>query len=124
MNRTGLPHLPAHLRDLQKLSETSTKLRKKKKNKLRKKQYKLAEESDSDSDWLPEEAVAASLSEESGTEKSSSEESGTEEGGEEAFDAREFQRFVQKIFPSKSVPMGNLLSFPIASISGIVSVIK
>ena len=74
----------------------------KKKNKLRKKQYKLAEESDSDSDWLPEEAVAASLSEESGTEKSSSEESGTEEGGEEAFDAREFQRFVQKIFPSKS----------------------
>jgi len=74
-----------------------------KKKKSVKKQYKLAEESDSDSDsdWLPEEATAVSVSEESGEDPSSGEEdSGAEV--DEPFDAREFQRFVQKIFPSKS----------------------
>jgi len=73
-----------------------------KKKKSVKKQYKLAEDSDSDSDsdWLPEEAMAASVSGESEEVTSSEEDSGPE--ADEAFNAREFQRFVQKIFPSKS----------------------
>ena len=75
-----------------------------KKKKSVKKQYKLAEDSDSDSDsdWLPEDALAASVSGGSEEVTSSEEDSGTEEELEEAFNAREFQRFVQKIFPSKS----------------------
>ena len=79
------------------LTEESPKKRYnlRKKNKLRKKQYKLAEESDSDSDWLPDEVVAASPSEESGTENSSTEESGSEEG-EEAFECSEFSVLYKK----------------------------
>jgi len=54
----------------------------------------LASDSDSDSDYDPDEEMDILVEEES----SSSE----EEEEEEDFNAREFQKFVQKIFPSKS----------------------
>ena len=75
----------------------STKEQTKKNKKIKGKH--LASDSDSDSDYDPEDEIDILIEEE--TESSSSEEEDGEETKEE-FNAREFQKFVQKIFPSKS----------------------
>ena len=75
----------------------STKEKTKKNKKIKGKH--LASDSDSDSDYDPEDDMDILIEEE--TESSSSEEEDVEETKEE-FNAREFQKFVQKIFPSKS----------------------
>merc|ERR1712078_974434 len=85
---------------------------------IRKKAKKLELDSDSeDSDYIPDEDIAIILeedseeeededSEEEDDEESDDEEDETEhedmEDEKDDFDAREFQKFVQKIFPSKS----------------------
>jgi ATP-dependent Lon protease len=58
----------------------------------------LASDSDSDSDYDPEDEIDILIEEEEETDSSSEE----EEEAKEDFNAREFQKFVQKIFPSKS----------------------
>jgi len=70
---------------------------KSKKNKIIKAKH-LASDSDSDSDYDPEEEMYI-LVEDDDEETDSSEE---EEETKEDFNTREFQKFVQKIFPSKS----------------------
>ncbi len=69
-------------------------------NKRKKHKRKAVEESDdSDSDWVPDEAHLVS-------DVSSSDDDGSsadgDDGPEESFDAREYQKFIQKIFPSKA----------------------
>ncbi len=63
------------------------------------KEKPLASDTDSDSDYDPEDEMDILIEEEEETESSSEEE---EEETKEDFNAREFQKFVQKIFPSKS----------------------
>ena len=74
----------------------STKEKTRKNKKIKGKH--LASDSDSDSDYDPEDEMDILIEEEE-TESSSEEE---EEETKEDFNAREFQKFVQKIFPSKS----------------------
>ena len=65
----------------------------------------LASDTDSDSDYDPEDEMDILIEDEEETESSSEEEDEEEEEEEETkedFNAREFQKFVQKIFPSKS----------------------
>ena len=83
----------------------STKEKTKKNKKIKGKH--LASDSDSDSDYDPEDEMDILIEEEEEEEEteSSSEEEEEEEEEEETkenFNAREFQKFVQKIFPSKS----------------------
>ena len=75
----------------------STKEKTRKNKKIKGKH--LASDSDSDSDYDPEDEMDILIEEEEETESSSEEE---EEETKEDFNAREFQKFVQKIFPSKS----------------------
>jgi len=70
----------------------STKEKSKKNKKIKNKH--LASDSDSDSDYDPEDEIDILMEE---TDSSSEEEENKED-----FNAREFQKFVQKIFPSKS----------------------
>ena len=77
----------------------STKDKTKKNKKINGKH--LASDSDSDSDYDPEDEIDILIEDEEETESSSSSEEDVEETKEE-FNAREFQKFVQKIFPSKS----------------------
>jgi ATP-dependent Lon protease len=74
----------------------STKEKTRKNKKIKGKH--LASDSDSDSDYDPEDEMDILIEEEE-TESSSEEE---EEETKEDFNAREFQKFVQKIFPSKN----------------------
>ena len=74
----------------------STKEKTKKNKKIKDKH--LASDSDSDSDYDPEDEIDILIEEEEETDSSSEE----EEEAKEDFNAREFQKFVQKIFPSKS----------------------
>jgi len=79
----------------------STKEKTKKNKKINGKH--LASDSDSDSDYDPEDEMDILIEEEEETESSSEEEEEEEdEETKEDFNAREFQKFVQKIFPSKS----------------------
>ena len=57
------------------------------------KEKNLSSESDSDSDYDPDDDMEYALDDEEST---------TEEDEDEGFDSREFQKFVQKIFPSKN----------------------
>uniref|UniRef100_A0A6C0C3S3 ATPase AAA-type core domain-containing protein n=1 Tax=viral metagenome TaxID=1070528 RepID=A0A6C0C3S3_9ZZZZ len=67
-----------------------------KSNKIKKSKDKnLASDSDSDSDYNPEDELELLIEDDENTAESSSEE-------EDDFNAREFQKFVQRIFPSKS----------------------
>ena len=75
----------------------STKEKTRKNKKIKGKH--LASDSDSDSDYDPEDGMDILIEEEE-TESSSEEEE--EEETKEDFNAMEFQKFVQKIFPSKS----------------------
>ena len=75
----------------------STKEKTRKNKKIKGKH--LASDSDSDSDYDPEDEMDILIEEEEETESSSEEEV---EETKEDFNAREFQKFVQKIFPSKS----------------------
>jgi hypothetical protein len=72
--------------------------------KKKKPKHKAVEESDdSDSDWIPDEAILASDASTSDDDDSSAGEEEEEENGEdESFDAREYQKFIQRIFPSKA----------------------
>ena len=72
----------------------STKDKTRKNKKIKEKH--LTSDTDSDSDYDPEEEMDILVEEET----DSSEEE--EEDNKEDFNAREFQKFVQKIFPSKS----------------------
>ena len=74
----------------------STKEKTKKNKKIKDKH--LASDSDSDSDYDPEDEIDILIEEEEETDSSSEE----EEEAKEDFNAREFQKFVQKIFPSKN----------------------
>jgi ATP-dependent Lon protease len=78
----------------------STKEKTRKNKKIKGKH--LASDSDSDSDYDPEDEMDILIEEEEETESSSEEEEEEEEETKEDFNAREFQKFVQKIFPSKS----------------------
>ena len=79
----------------------STKEKTRKNKKIKGKH--LASDSDSDSDYDPEDEMDILIEEEEETESSSEEEEEEEEEEtKEDFNAREFQKFVQKIFPSKS----------------------
>lgn len=75
----------------------STKEKTKKNKKINGKH--LASDTDSDSDYDPEDEMDILIEDEEETDSSSSED---EEETKEEFNAREFQKFVQKIFPSKS----------------------
>ena len=77
----------------------STKEKTRKNKKIKGKH--LASDSDSDSDYDPEDEMDILIEEEEEEETESSSEEEEEETKED-FNAREFQKFVQKIFPSKS----------------------
>jgi ATP-dependent Lon protease len=76
----------------------STKEKTRKNKKIKGKHLASDSDSDSDSDYDPEDEMDILIEEEE-TESSSEEE---EEETKEDFNAREFQKFVQKIFPSKN----------------------
>jgi ATP-dependent Lon protease len=78
----------------------STKEKTKKNKKIKGKH--LASDTDSDSDYDPDEEIELLIEDEDETGSSSEEEEEEEEEDKDDFNAREFQKFVQKIFPSKS----------------------
>ena len=78
----------------------STKDKTRKNKKIKEKH--LTSDTDSDSDYVPDEDMDVLVEEETDSSEEEEEEEEEEEDNKEDFNAREFQKFVQKIFPSKS----------------------